>query len=82
MFGGFTSRYNVDQLVYYETASNARAAFGREKQIKGWTRRKKIELIDSMNPRWRDLSADWHMDARDPSHSLRMTEDRVAGNGR
>jgi putative endonuclease len=71
--GGFTARYNIDQLVYYEVGLNVRAAIEREKQIKGWTRRKKIVLIDSLNPTWRDLSAEWRADGRDPSHSLRMT---------
>jgi putative endonuclease len=68
---GFTARYNIDQLVYFEIVGNARAAFEREKQIKGWTRAKKIALVDSMNPEWVDLSAEWRTDARVPSHSLR-----------
>ncbi len=53
--GGFTSRYNVKKLVYYEVTSDVRAAIAREKQIKGGSRRKKIELIQAMNPYWRDL---------------------------
>lgn len=55
---GFTSTYNVSKLVWYELAENAEAAIGREKQIKGWTRAKKIALIESMNPKWNDLSKD------------------------
>jgi putative endonuclease len=74
VFDGFTARYNIDRLVYYEAALNVRAAIERERQLKGWTRAKKVALIDSMNPRWRDLSEEWRMDARDPSHSLRMTD--------
>ena len=57
---GFTSRYNITRLVYYEEYSTAREAIRREKQIKGWLRAKKIELIESMNPTWRDLSEDWY----------------------
>ena len=56
---GFTRHYNVSRLVFYEATPNIRAAIGREKQIKGWTRQKKIALIESTNPRWRDLSVDW-----------------------
>lgn len=55
---GFTSRYNVTKLVYYETTENPEAAIAREKQIKGWTRQKKIDLIEQMNPTWNDLSGD------------------------
>jgi putative endonuclease len=52
---GFTQRYNVDKLVFYELADNAYAAISREKQIKAGSRKKKIELINAMNPAWRDL---------------------------
>lgn len=54
----FTARYNVHKLVYYEFHGDIRAAIAREKQIKGWLRKKKIALIESMNPHWNDLSAD------------------------
>jgi putative endonuclease len=57
---GFTSRYNINRLVFYEMTSDVRAAIIREKQIKKWTRKKKIVLIESMNPTWRDLSDDWY----------------------
>jgi putative endonuclease len=53
---GFTSRYNITQLVYYDFTSDVRAAIAREKQIKKWSRAKKIALIMSMNPNWEDLS--------------------------
>ncbi len=53
---GFTSKYNIQFLVYYESTSSIYSAIEREKQIKGWLRAKKIELIDSMNPDWKDLS--------------------------
>jgi putative endonuclease len=55
---GFTSRYNVDKLVYYDVAEDAYAAITREKQIKAGSRRKKLDLINAMNPRWRDLYED------------------------
>ena len=57
---GFTSRYNVDELVYYEEFDSPYDAIVREKQIKGWIRRKKIELINQMNPGWKDLSEGWY----------------------
>ena len=53
---GFTDRYNVDRLVYFETASDIKVAIEREKELKGWTRKKKEELIFSQNPQWKDLS--------------------------
>jgi putative endonuclease len=55
---GFTSKYNVIYLVYYEEVDDVRAAIAREKQIKGWLRVKKIALIEANNPSWRDLSTD------------------------
>jgi putative endonuclease len=57
---GFTSQYNIDRLVYFESCTDIRAAIAREKQIKGWLRVKKIALIESTNPEWRDLSLDWY----------------------
>ncbi len=53
---GFTSRYNITKLVYYEVTGNIESAIAREKQIKGWVRNKKAALIDSMNPYWVDLA--------------------------
>ena len=52
---GFSQKYNLTKLVYYEISSEMYAAIAREKQIKGWIRAKKIELIQSMNPAWADL---------------------------
>lgn len=54
---GFTERYNLTQLVYYEQFTDVKDAIAREKQLKGWTRAKKIALIESLNPEWFDLSA-------------------------
>ena len=51
----FTAKYNVNKIVYYETFTNIHNAIAREKEIKGWVRRKKIELILSINPGWKDL---------------------------
>ena len=52
---GFTKKYNVDKLVYYEVFADIRDAIAREKQIKAGSRQKKVDLIQSMNPQWRDL---------------------------
>jgi putative endonuclease len=57
---GFTSRYNVNKLVYYETFDYVLDAIAREKQLKGWTRKKKAWLIETVNKEWVDLSADWY----------------------
>ena len=56
---GFTSKYDVTRLVYYEFFSDVHAAIRREKEIKGWTRKKKIALIESKNPKWEDLASAW-----------------------
>jgi putative endonuclease len=56
---GFTRTYNITRLVYYETTIDVRTAIAREKQLKRWLRRKKIALIESLNPTWEDLSAGW-----------------------
>ncbi|OGE76574.1 MAG: endonuclease [Candidatus Doudnabacteria bacterium RIFCSPLOWO2_01_FULL_48_57] len=53
---GFTKKYNINKLIYYEITESIASAIAREKQIKGWTRAKKIALIETMNPEWRDLS--------------------------
>ena len=51
----FTAQYNVDNLVYYEVTTNPESAIAREKQIKGWNRKRKNKLIESKNPSWTDL---------------------------
>jgi len=53
---GFTKKYNITRLVYYEEADDVMAAITREKQIRGWLRAKKVALIESENPEWIDLS--------------------------
>jgi putative endonuclease len=56
---GFTRIYNLNRLVYYETTRSIRPAILREKQIKGLLRAKKVALIESANPEWKDLSEEW-----------------------
>lgn len=57
---GFTSKYNVNRLLYYEKYGTPQQAIKREKQIKSWRREKKINLIDSTNPQWNDLAKNWY----------------------
>jgi len=59
---GFTKKYNIIKLVYYEKSPSIRSAIAREKEIKGWKRNKKIALIESRNPKWLDLADDWYSD--------------------
>jgi putative endonuclease len=68
---GFTKRYGIDRLVYYETIKEAETAIQREKQIKDYARAKKLGLIASMNPRWYDLAEDWFANVRRADPSLR-----------
>ena len=51
----FTAKYNVTRLVYYEQTADVKAALAREKQIKGWNRKRKNKLVETMNPKWEDL---------------------------
>ena len=57
---GFTKRYGIDRLVYFEAFRNVSNAIGREKQIKAGSRRRKLQLIERTNPAWNDLSMDWY----------------------
>ena len=57
---GFTKRYNVDKLVYFEHTQSIEGAIEREKHLKGWLRAKKVALIESVNPTWAELSAQWN----------------------
>ena len=59
LIGGFTKKYNITKLVWYQVTNELTSAIAREKQIKGWLRKKKIALIESMNPEWKDLSEEW-----------------------
>ncbi len=62
--GEFAARYKIDRLVYFERFGDIQAAIAREKQIKGWLRIKKVALIVSMNPEWKDLSEAWFVQHR------------------
>src|SRR5687767_1769697 len=59
LFPGFTARYTINQLIHYEEYPTAIAAIEREKQLKSWSRAKKVALIESANRRWEDLAAGW-----------------------
>jgi len=63
IFKGFTAKYSVHQLVYFENHNDIRFAIEREKKIKGWSRKKKLSLIESKNPKWSDLSEEWFLDS-------------------
>jgi putative endonuclease len=56
---GFTKKYNVHKLVYFEETSDVYSAISREKQLKNWSRQKKNMLVNQMNPQWLDLSEKW-----------------------
>jgi putative endonuclease len=70
---GFTNKYKVHRLVYYETYDQVQRALGREKQLKGWRREKKIALIEKMNPRWQDLAENWGREMRFRGQPLQRT---------
>jgi putative endonuclease len=57
---GFTAKYNIDRLVHFDETSDVSAAIAREKQIKGWSRAKKVALVETANPGWIDLSIEWY----------------------
>ena len=59
LLDGFTKKYKVHKLVYFEETSDVRAAIEREKQLKGWLRKRKNELVETINPEWKDLSESW-----------------------
>ena len=73
---GFTSKYNVTRLVYYEMFCYSDMAIAREKEIKGWRRNKKITLIEGMNPHWYDLASQWE-DVYKPDPGVVGTARRV-----
>ena len=70
---GFTKKYNVTKLVYYEVTSDIRSAIAREKQIKGWRRSRKVALVEASNPYWVDMAEEWQ-DERAPPQTLRPPE--------
>ena len=64
---GFTSRYNITRLVYAEAFADVREALAREKQLTGWRRSRKLNLVESVNAEWEDLSEAWFRAEEDPS---------------
>ena len=60
LVNGFTKKYNVNKLVYFEESSDVNAVLSREKEIKKWRREKKDNLVLSSNPEWKDLSEEWY----------------------
>jgi putative endonuclease len=60
LISGFSAKYRTTSLVFVETTTDVRSAIAREKELKGWRREKKIELIERDNPAWRDLAANWY----------------------
>ena len=70
---GFTKKYKVHRLVYYETFDHVQNAIRREKQLKGWRREKKIALIEKTTPRWQDLSENWGREMRFRGQPLERT---------
>jgi putative endonuclease len=71
VFEGFTKKYKCHRLVYYERYDNVYKAKGRERQLKGWRREKKIALIEKLNPRWQDLAENWGRELRFRGQSLK-----------
>jgi putative endonuclease len=72
---GFTEKYQCNRLVWFEHYQYVYNALTREKQIKRWTRAKKIQLIEEANPSWADLSEEWRVETADPSTTLRSGRD-------
>ncbi|MGI8770413.1 MAG: GIY-YIG nuclease family protein [Acidobacteriaceae bacterium] len=64
---GFATKYDCDRLAYFEELGDIRSAIAREKQMKGWTRAKKIALIETANPEWKDLAEKWGTMMQGPS---------------
>jgi putative endonuclease len=71
---GFTKRYKMDRLLYYEDYPDPTEAIGREKQPKGWLRKRKIALIQEANPHWEDLAAEWFAEGPDSSSFCGRTQ--------
>lgn len=76
LIAGFTEKYNINKLLYYEVFDFAPDALRREKQLKSWRREKKDNLITNANPEWKDLGVGWD---KDPSTSLGMTQGKYDG---
>lgn len=80
MLPGFTEKYNVNKLVYFEETNDVRVAITREKEIKKWRREKKNNLVVAVNPEWKDLSDGWVRSL--PSVEMTIMDGRGDNNGR
>lgn len=73
---GFSAKDNINRVVYYEDTCEVKEAIRREKQIKGWLRKKELDLIESLNPNWEDLSADWFDEEGYPNEQEQRNGDK------
>ncbi len=80
-YGGFTSKYKMRRLVYFEHTNDIGAAIAREKQLKNWRREKKIALIERMNPTWSDLSRELFGEVEPPNESVADDPDKSLRGG-
>jgi putative endonuclease len=78
---GFTSKYNVDRLVHLESTGDVMSAIEREKQIKSWTRAKKVALIQASNPDWKGLAFSWYEPASDEESAVGAAAPAKAASG-
>jgi putative endonuclease len=76
---GFSKKYGCTRLVYYESFDDVRKAISREKQLKGWRREKKVEMIERTNPHWLDLSENWGREMIFPQQSIRELREKASG---
>jgi putative endonuclease len=74
---GFTKKYSCTRLVYYERYDDSRDSVERERRLKGWTRARKLALIESVNPRWQDLAQNWGSPMVLPGESIAEVEERL-----
>lgn len=75
---GFTKQYGCTRLVYYEKHDDPRHSTNRERQLKGWTRARKVALIESVNPRWQDFAENWELPMALPSEPIAEIEARLS----
>lgn len=75
---GFSKKYGCTRLVFLEKYGDVHDAIAREKELKGWTRKKKIALIETDNPRWEDLAASWGRPMALPNETTREVDERLA----
>jgi putative endonuclease len=78
---GFTEKYNVDKLIYFQETNDALTAITREKEIKKWRRQKKNDLVSSMNPDWTDLSDTWRRLSSRVSEATVVTSIELSSDG-